>query len=93
MARRYSPEQEAQMRAMNIPLGANVTFIEMGPGRPPRTTGGWTDEQIQAKTLVEIDALITQNEKAAQGLREALKGQEDRLMSLRMVRQRRIDLG
>lgn len=90
---RHTPEQEAKMRAMGIPLGSDVSFIDMGRGRPPRTTGGWTDEQIQQKSLEELDTMISQNEKAAQGLRDALKEQEDRLIALRMVRHRRVELG
>ena len=93
MMKRHTPEQEAQMKALGIPLGADVTFIDMGRGKPPRTTGGWTDDQIQSKSLAEIDTIVTQNEKAAQGLRDALRGQEERLASLRMVRQRRLELG
>lgn len=93
MSSRHTPEQEAKMRALGIPLGSNVSFIDMGRGRPPRTTGGWTDAQIAAKSLDDIDALIRQNEKAAQGLRDALHEQEQRVASLRMVRIRRVELG
>mgnify|MGYP001058433334 CR=1 FL=1 len=90
---KYSDEDEAKMRALGIPKGANVTFIDMGRGEAERKTAGWTDKQILSKSIAQLDQEITQNEKAAQGLRDALKGQEDRLAGLRMVRFRRSELG
>lgn len=84
---------EEKLRALGIPKGANVTFIDMGRGEGVRKTAGWTDEQIRAKSVADIDQMISQNEKAAQGLRRALEDQENRLAGLRMVRQRRLDLG
>jgi hypothetical protein len=82
-----------QREALGIPVGADVTYIDMGPGKVERKTAGFTDAQISEKTLAEIDAMIHSGQLAIDKLRETVRDQEDRVNGYRRIRERKVELG
>ena len=88
-------EKEAQIRRqLGIPPNADVTIIDMGPGKKPEPkTFGWTDDQIRGKSAEELDSLVTQADIAVDSLSTAMREAQDRAQGLRRVRSRKNDLG
>lgn len=87
------PMTDDEKRKYNIPLKAQGTFLTLGDGIVETKTAGWTDDQIRAKSIKELDAMIESGEKALDSLRKTLRAEEDRINDLRRVRQRKTDIG
>lgn len=92
MRKKMTAEEADLRKKLGIPVGANVTFIDMGPGKPPRKTYGWTDEQVKNKTIEELDKMLESSKKVADKLRSALKEEEERFAGFTMIKLRNIEL-
>jgi len=82
-------------KKLGIPANAEVEWIDLDEQqKPPEVvTAGWTDTQIQGKTVAEIDTLILQNELAAESIEKSLVQQHQMVHNLRKVRQRKLIIG
>lgn len=88
--------KKEEFEAKHGKLGDNVTYIDLDdPANqvpPEPTTAGWTDSQIRAKPLEEIDAMISSGEIGIQNLQETLDNEVKRVRDLRRVRDRKLEL-
>lgn len=86
-------EKEKRLRKqLNIPLGAELTLLELEPDIE-RLTEGWTDEQILNKTVDHFDKQIEAAELGIDSLEETIAQERKRIRSIRKVRARRLELG
>jgi len=76
-------------------LGGNVMYIDLDEQQEPPEpkTAGWTDTQIKAKPMSEIEAMIKTGEMGLESLRETLTKEEDRVSGLRRIRSRKTEVG
>jgi hypothetical protein len=86
--------EQAEFERKHGKLGSDVTYIDLDrQQKPPEpTTAGWTDEQIRAKPLGEIDAMISSGQLGVDQLRTTIITEEQRIADLHRVRNRKIDL-
>lgn len=89
---RHTAEQADLMKKLGIPLGSDVTFVDMGEGKPPKKTYGWTDEQIQNKTTEQLEAMIESSRRVGEQLRKSLREEEERLAGFTMIKLRHLEL-
>ena len=53
----------------------------------------WTDEQIKNKPKTEIEAMVKSCEMCLNQLKESVKGEEERLLTLKFIIDRKNELG
>jgi hypothetical protein len=82
-----------EKRKLGIPLKAEGTFLHIPKKEPEILTGGWTDDQIRAKSMQEIDAMIESGMKGVESLRATVRAEEARIDDLRRVKGRKLALG
>lgn len=87
------PMSDALKKKLGISLTAQGTYLDLGPAQVELLTAGWTDEQIQAKSMDEIDAMIRSGEQGLASLRTTVSAEEDRIGGLRQIRNRKLSLG
>lgn len=82
-------------KKLGIPLKADINWIDLDEQqKPPEVvTAGWTDTQIEAKSLGDIDLMIKQNEMAAEQLQQSWTQQMEQVNKLKQVRHRKLILG
>jgi len=90
-----SREERDARKALNIPLGADVTFVDMdsNPDKHERKTAGWTDDQVRNKEMSEIDQMIASAQKVVDSLQQTIQEQQGRIADLRLIRNRKLELG
>jgi len=74
-------------------LSEKTALVDMGKGQVETVTAGWTDAQIKAKALSQIDDLILQSEKAISKLQYTLDVERERKLGLQQVRDRKLKIG
>ena len=89
---KMSEKEKALRKQLNIPLGAELTLLELEPDIEVLTEG-WTDEQILNKTAADFDQQIESAEKGIDMMEETIAGERKRIRSLRKLRARRLELG
>lgn len=87
-----SEKEKALRRKLNIPLGAQLTLLELEPDIE-RTTEGWTDEQIKNKSVSDFDQMISSGELGIEKMEETIRQERKRLAGVRNLRKRRLELG
>lgn len=85
--------EEGVRKHLKIAPNASVTVLALGEGEIPVKTAGWSDDQINAKSMVEIETMIRSGELAVENLRQTIAAEEERISGLRLVKQRKIALG
>jgi hypothetical protein len=89
---KMSDKEKRLRRQLNIPLGANVTLLELEPDIE-RLTEGWTDDQIKGKSVSQFEQMINSAELGIEKMQETINQEQARIRSLRRLRQRRLELG
>jgi hypothetical protein len=56
-------------------------------------TEGWTDDQIEGKSIEQFDAMIRSAELAIEKMEDSIRQQRDLVASYRKIRKRRLELG
>jgi len=76
-------------------LAPGTTYIDLDEqqAEPEPTFGGWTDSQIKNKPLDQIEAMIRSGELGLEKLRETIANEEARIDDLRLIKQRKLQLG
>jgi len=87
------PMTDAEKKELGIPLKAEGTFLHIPKIEPEILTAGWTDAQISAKSMKELDAMIESGLKGVESLRDTVRKEEARIDDLRRVRGRKLALG
>ena len=82
-------------KRLGIPMKTDVQIIDLDEQQKPpeMVTAGWTDTQIKAKTVKDIELLIKQNELALDAIEQTAAGQRQTINNLRQVRQRKLLIG
>jgi hypothetical protein len=71
----------------------NITYIDLDAQPKPVMTEGWTDEQIRAKSLDDLNLQVMQAELGVESLRDTLNKEVERIEGLKRVRARKLLLG
>ena len=87
------PMTDEEKMALGIPVKAEGVFLHIPKKEPEILTAGWTDDQIRAKSMQELDAMIASGEKGIQSLRDTLTSEQNRVDDLRRVKGRKLALG
>lgn len=87
------PMTDEQKKKLGIPLKADGVYLDIPKKQPEILTAGWTDEQIRAKSIQEIDAMISSGEKGIESLKATVRAEEARIDDMRRVRGRKLALG
>jgi hypothetical protein len=86
-----SEKEKALRKKLNIPMGAELTLLELEPDIEVLTEG-WTDEQIRNKSAADFDQMISSAELGIDKMEETIMGERKRIRSLRKLRARRLEL-
>jgi hypothetical protein len=79
---------------IKIPKGANVTYIDLDAQRVEEViTGGWTDDQIKAKSIEQINELLSQAKTVLKILEDNVSEQRTRVYDLEAILNRKIFVG
>ena len=87
------PMTDEEKKALGIPLNAEGTFLHIPKIEPEILTAGWTDDQIRAKSMTELDAMIDSGLKGIKSLEATLNAERNRVDDLRRVKGRKLALG
>lgn len=87
------PMTDDEKKALGIPVKAEGVFLHIPKKQPEILTAGWTDDQIRAKSIQELDAMIASGEKGIENLRSTLNAEMARVDDLRRVKGRKLALG
>ncbi len=87
------PMTDEEKRELGIPLKAEGVYLHIPKQEPEVLTAGWTDDQIRAKSMQELDAMIVTGEKGLQNLKDTVRKEEARIDDLRRVKGRKLALG
>jgi hypothetical protein len=88
---KMSEKEKALRKKLNIPMGAELTLLELEPDIEVLTEG-WTDEQIRNKSAADFDQMISSAELGIDKMEETIMGERKRIRSLRKLRARRLEL-
>jgi len=85
--------KKAAFEKVHGKLAPNVVYIDLDdqPKAPPEVvTAGWTDTQLRAKSLPELDAMIASGEMALTNLRNIVDTEVERIEGLKKARSRKL---
>lgn len=87
--------EDFEERYGKLPPGTTYLDLDARVARAPQepVTAGWTDTQIRGKPLAEIDQMIASGEAGIDNLASMLQAERQRVDDLRLIRQRKIQLG
>lgn len=69
-----------------------ITYIDMGKGKVPRKTAGWSDKQIHNKPFDELEAMLNSAKIVLDTLRSSVKDQENRIHDFERILRRKKEL-